>query len=149
MRTGIGVSYTIAAILVIGGLLLVLVQSHGAADYYAPLYLGAVFSISGVAAGSFGSLRDSLLDEFVELVEDCSAPAKWFVIVGGAIGWVVLLLFLPLLGGLIIELARRIFLPTTNMTINDWLWLLSAITSGGIASLIFRPLRALFEMRPS
>src|SRR5579864_5997651 len=75
MRTGIGVSYTIAAILVIGGLLLVLVQSHGAADYYAPLYLGAVFSISGVAAGSFGSLRDSLLDEFVELVEDCSAPA--------------------------------------------------------------------------
>ena len=76
-------------------------------------------------------------------------PPKWLLIVGGAIGWVVLLLLLPLLGGLIIELARRVFLPTANMTLNDWLWLLSAITNGGIAALIFRPLGALFAMRPS
>lgn len=143
MRTGIQVTYTLAAALVIGGLLLALAESNApAAGYYGWLYFGAFLGIS-IAAGN------SLLDEFVELVEDCSTPAKWLVIVGGAIGWVILLLLLPLVGGLIIELARRIILPTTNMTINDWLWLLSAITNGGIASLLFMPLGALFAMRPS
>lgn len=133
--------------LVICGLLLALAESHGPAGYYGWLYFGGFLGISVVAAGT--QAGDSLLDEFVELVEDCSAPTKWLVIVGGAIGWVILLLFLPLIGGLIIELARRVFFPTVNMTINDWLWLLSAITNGGIAAILFRPLRALFGMRPS
>lgn len=143
MRTGIEVSYTLTAGLVICGVLYALAVSNApAAGYYGWLYFGAFFGIS-FAAGK------SLLDEFVELVEDCSAPAKWLLIVGGAIGWVILLLLLPLVGGLIIEFVRRIILPTTNMTMNDWLRLLSALTNGGIARLLFMPLEALFAMRPS